>query len=263
MTSGHPLALHPSTVLVAGHVGAVRAAAAAGFEMVGIRLGPAFAGDSTPPLLDDPALLKQLRQVLAQTGIGVLDVEVFRLWPDTDPATLARAVEAGAELGAKVVLAVGHDPDDARLASNLNALAEMAGDRGLRVGLEFMAFSEVPSAAAARRLLSLVAHPALGVVVDPLHLARSGGSAADLPGLPLVVAQLCDAPAARPGTAAELAAEARTARLMPGEGGLDLTAFLAALPEGLPVSLEVTSSEVEDPAARATRGLAAMRALGL
>lgn len=246
----HPIALHPSTVLAAGQVGAVQAAAAAGFPLVGVRLGPAFPGDPTPE-----ADLPALRRALAGSGVRVLDVEVFRLRAETVPAEAAGFLDAAATLEAAFVTVAGHDPDPGRLAANLNAVAELAAARGLRVALEFMAFSAVPTARAAGELVALAGHPGLGILVDPLHLYRGGGDARDLAGLPLLAAQLCDAPAAAP---ADLAAEARGARLMPGEGGLDLTTFLAALPEGLPISLEVTNRVVEDPIARALRGRAAL-----
>jgi sugar phosphate isomerase/epimerase len=172
-------------------------------------------------------------------------------------------LEAGAELGARLILAVSHDPDEGRTAAALGALAESAAGRGLGVALEFMGFTEVKTAAAAARVVALASHPALGILADSLHLARSGGSAADLAGLPLVAAQLCDGPAEGPSTPEGLAAEARTARLMPGAGGLRLGGFVAALPSGVPVSLEVPSAAGEDPMERAARGRAALRAFGL
>lgn len=250
-------------MLAAGPVGAIRAAATAGYDLVGIRLAPAHAADPSPSLLADPALMREVRQALAGTGIAVLDVEVVRLRPDTDVRQFEPMLEAGAELGAQMILAVSHVPDEARTAAALNALAESAAVRGLSVALEFMGFSEVRTAAAAARVVALAGHPALGILADSLHLARTGGSAADLAGLPLLAAQLCDGPAAGPGTAEAMAAEARTARLMPGAGELPLGDFVAALPPGVAVSLEVPSAAAEDPVRRATRGRAALRAFGI
>jgi sugar phosphate isomerase/epimerase len=48
--------------------------------------------------------------------------------------------------------------------------------------------------------------------------------------------QLCDAPLQPPG--GDAAAEARTERLLPGEGGLPLTALLSAVPPATPVAIE-------------------------
>ena len=51
--------------------------------------------------------------------------------------------------------------------------------------------------------------------------------------------QLCDAPALIPTDTQELIYQARCARQVPGEGGLDLRGLMAALPATLPVSVEV------------------------
>src|SRR5438874_2708207 len=76
-----------------------------------------------------------------------------------------------------------------------------------------------------------------GLLLDTLHIKRCGVSAAELaavdPAL-LGYLQLCDAPARPPGGDATV--EARTGRLLPGEGELPLAGLLGALPDGLPVS---------------------------
>jgi sugar phosphate isomerase/epimerase len=80
-----------------------------------------------------------------------------------------------------------------------------------------------------------------GILVDTLHVIRSGGGAATLAELdPKLIGsvQLCDAPLAK---APELSItdEARTDRLPPGEGELPLHAMLDALPESIPLAVEV------------------------
>ena len=62
--------------------------------------------------------------------------------------------------------------------------------------------------------------------------------------------QLCDAPAQAPD---DLVAEARTRRLLPGAGELDLAALLDALPAGLAYGVEVPLASQRpdlDPGAR-------------
>ena len=225
-------------------------AASAGFEMVGVRLAPAHPADRSLSLLDSPALLRRLSAALESSGLGVLEAEVVRLRPESRTEDFDRHLEAAAALRARFVLTVSHDGEEERAAERLAALAERAGALDLRVALEFMAFSEARTAAEAARLVALAGHPRLGVLADSLHLYRSGGTAADLAGLPLLAAQLCDGPSAAPE---DLAREARTARLMPGEGDLPLGDFVAMLPRDLPVSLEVPSSTPEDWQERARR----------
>ena len=101
----------------------------------------------------------------------------------------------------------------------------------------------------------MAVHAGCDIVVDTLHVGRFGGTAEELAAAaaraPLV--QLCDAPAARPATREGLVTESRSARLAPGEGGLDLLGVVNALEAGLartpragsrlPVSVEVPNDE--------------------
>ena len=82
----------------------------------------------------------------------------------------------------------------------------------------------------------------IGILVDALHFWRAGESLAALSSLPahhLNYMQLCDGAAQRPESEQELIRQARSARNVPGEGGLDLHGLMSALPATLPVSLEV------------------------
>jgi hypothetical protein len=60
------------------------------------------------------------------------------------------------------------------------AVYEAAGERGLQACLEFMIFSSVKTIAGAERVLNRAGHPAGAVLVDALHLQRSGGTPADV-----------------------------------------------------------------------------------
>jgi sugar phosphate isomerase/epimerase len=81
------------------------------------------------------------------------------------------------------------------------------------------------------------------VLIDALHFSRSGGIPAHVaqvdPSL-LRYAQLCDAPADMPGPTdtPALVREARTGRLLPGEGVLPLAELVAALPAEVPIAVE-------------------------
>ena len=81
-----------------------------------------------------------------------------------------------------------------------------------------------------------------GVLLDPLHFARSVGTVADIADVPWALWhywQICDAPAEHPGTTEGLLHTARAERLFPGEGGLDLAGIVRAMPADLPLSVEV------------------------
>ena len=81
-----------------------------------------------------------------------------------------------------------------------------------------------------------------GALVDAIHLSRTGGSPADLAGVPpqyIRSAQLCDAPSRRPATNEAIIQEARSGRLPPGNGELPLRELLAAMPQDTAIGVEV------------------------
>ena len=87
------------TCLGAGPEDSIRAAAASGYDFVGLRLAPATPGGVAWPLMDDPARVRDLRALLADCGIGVFDVEMIRLGPGFAPEPYLPLLECCAELG--------------------------------------------------------------------------------------------------------------------------------------------------------------------
>jgi sugar phosphate isomerase/epimerase len=228
----------------------VSAAAAAGFDATGLWIEPERW---------DPASTRLVRQRLAETGLRLLDVEVLSLGSDVPDTAADRILEIGAELEARYALVIGMDPDPARTADRFGRLCERAAAGGMRPVLEFMRFTAVRTLSDALEVVRAAGHPAGAVLVDVLHLARSGGGPEDLLGIDpdlLPYAQICDAPAASPGEDPGLLVnEALNGRLLPGDGGLPLEQVLARLPAGRPLSCEVLSSDLHqrfpDPVARA------------
>lgn len=219
----------------------VACAAAAGFTGANLRLGPARPGERPWPLEGDTPMMRETLAALRDTGLVVSDVEVIRLQAETRAADHELLLETAARLGARRVIAVGDDADHDRLADRLAAVCERAAGHGLRIELEFMVFTEVRNLAQALAVLRAAGQPNAGLLLDPLHVARSGSSFADIAALDpalLSFVQLCDAPAQAPPTLAGVGEEARFDRLLPGEGGLPLGEFFAALPPGLDVSVE-------------------------
>ncbi|MHA3703712.1 sugar phosphate isomerase/epimerase family protein [Jatrophihabitans sp. YIM 134969] len=236
MTS--PLYLAAGTVLDAPPEVQIRAAAAAGFDGCGLRLD---AGST------DAATVARLAKTAAREGVRILDVEVVRLTGRAPSAADRRLVEIGAELGAQWVLTVSQVEEIGDRLRGLEALTDVAGRNGLRVALEFMAFTAVTDLAAALQLWSLIGAP-VGVLVDGLHLHRTGGTATQVATMPpgsLAYLQVCDvAGGPAPVGAVALADEARHHRMMPGTGVIDQAALVAALPEGTPVTVEVQNDDL-------------------
>lgn len=234
-----------------GAVDVVEAGAAAGFDAVGLWVDP---GEWTAQTT------RETKAALARTGMPVLDVEVIWIKPDSALDDHRKVIDVGAELGAANVLCVSSDPDHGATADKLAALCRHAEGCGMRVALEFGIFTEVKDLRQALAVLDRVAHPLRAVLIDPIHVDRSGTRvdqiAAIDPAL-LPYAQFCDARAERPDPADfnAVITDAIDLREQCGEGVLPLAAMLEALPAGIPLSLELRSAALREafshPALRA------------
>ncbi|MEX6725435.1 sugar phosphate isomerase/epimerase family protein [Parapedomonas caeni] len=237
-----PIALASGVLPEFSPVATVEAAAAAGFDGVGLWFE---AADWTA------ATTRAVRAALAATGMPALDIEVVWLKPGADDPEHFRLLDVGAELGARNVLTVSSDPDRGATVAKFARLCEHAAPLGLRVSLEFMMFTEVRTIDDALDVLARAAQPNAGLLLDPIHLSRSGGTPADIarvaPAL-LGYAQFCDAPAQAPprDDTAAILEEAIDGRLLPGDGALPLGDFLDRLPAGLPLSIELRSKALRE-----------------
>jgi sugar phosphate isomerase/epimerase len=242
------------TVLELSPAEQVSAAAAAGYDDVGLRLVP-VAGQPVVHAIDIPEIARRL----AATGLRVLDVEVFRLSAETKVADFEPALADAARLGASQLLAHGADGDESRLADNFGRLCDLSAAHGLSVNLEPMPWVDVATVAKAKRLIAAAGRRNAAVLVDPIHFFRAENRLEDLAGLAFNYLQFCDARAERPADHRELMRQAREDRMLPGEGGLDLAGLMRALPANLPISIELPLARKLDPAARARLVLEATR----
>jgi sugar phosphate isomerase/epimerase len=245
----------------------VACAAAAGYSHVGLRLLPATPEEVDHGLVGHTPMVRETLARLADAGIAVLDAEIFRLRPETRVKDYLSAMETAARLGARYLLVAGNDPDEARLTDRFGAFCDLAERFGLACVLEFMPWTDARDLTQAARIVGGAARPNGGVLIDAFHFDRSGSRLEDLAALPppwLPYAQLCDVPAKQPADMTGIIAEARSERLFPGEGEVDLEGLLRALPPGIPLSLEVPTHRLARTMGaldRARRGLAATRSL--
>lgn len=232
----------------------VSVAAQAGYSHVGLRLVP-VANQVLPPFDE-----REVRRRLDATGVRVLDVEAFRLTPEARPAGWESAFVVAQRLGASDVLAHGDDPEPRRAAQTFGELCELAARYALRVNLEPMPWVQVSTVARGKRLIAESGADNATVLIDPIHFFRADNEFEDIPKA-MNYAQLCDAHPGRPTDMKEIIRQARSDRLFPGEGALDLRRLLDALPVDLPFSLEVPVSRPMTPLDRARRALEAVRRL--
>ena len=260
-----PLSLAALTVLELMPPEMVTCAAVAGFSHVGIRLLPATATEPRYDIVGDTPLLREVERRLADTGIKVLDVEIFRIQPETRVADCEAAIAIAARLGASELLVAGNDPIEARLIDTFAAFCDLADSYGLGACLEFMPWTDAKDLTQAARIVEATGRGNAGVLIDPFHFSRSRSRIDDIAAIPpsrLHFMQFCDVPAAIPPTLDAILAEARAERLFPGEGGIDLLALLRAVPRAIPLSVEVpthTLARTVGATERARRALAATR----
>jgi sugar phosphate isomerase/epimerase len=184
----------------------IEAAAAAGFTGFGV-----LAVDLA--VAEREHGLSGIGAMLADNGLVHLELEGLPDWWSAGPARarsdeLRRFMLTAAEaLGArhlKVTPDTSGAPWDAgHWAFEFALLAAQAADAGARLGIEFLPWSNIPTAQEALRLVEDAGHAAGGIVVDVWHVERASTPAAELAELPphrLVGVELNDADADVVGT---------------------------------------------------------------
>ena len=196
-TTARPISLAHLTVLDTTPPELVTVAAAAGFRTIGIRL-TATPSVGIPPydILHDGPLLRETLLRLTDTGVSVLDTEFLRFEPEHPIGIPEGFLEVSARLGAKHVLVMSAEPEEARTIERFGDLCDRAAQYGLHVGLEFAIYTGVRTLADAVRVVAQSRRANASVVMDALHFSRSGGLPAHVaqvdPSL-FRYAQICDA----------------------------------------------------------------------
>lgn len=260
----YPLSLAYLTVFGCPPVEHVQAAAAAGYDAAGLRLIAPHGLELAHPIVGDKALIRQIKSVAADLGVSFLDGEVFTLLPQTEVEAWLPVIETAAELGMPLMQITSEDPESARAADNLGRIADVAAGHGIKMAIEFMRWRAAATIEDAAELAKASGGGNVGILLDTLHLSRSGGSPASVAALPgelMLYLQLCDAPDKQPASDTDAIAEARGARLLPGEGDLWLKELMAVLPRDIWISVETPHASVSHLSftEKAQRGIDATR----
>jgi len=229
----------PTTLQDSGPREYIDATIAAGYDGIGLRVHRS-PGLPFHPVVGDAALIREMRARL--DGFPVFDLYSFYLQPDTDVARFAPAMELGAAFGAKYATVMGADEDWSRQRDNFVKTCDLARQFGLTCSLEFAVIRPLATLPQTVRLIEESQRHAV-ICIDPLHLARSGGSPADVKALDtkyFPYAQISDG-ILDPGepNPALFGKLGLGTRAMPGEGKLPLRDVIAALPPGIPLSVEL------------------------
>lgn len=218
--------------------------AAAGFTAIGLDRasieGHVEAGGS----VDDVAT--------ALTAAGLTCSDLVFLPLGADAVAVAQDATGLAELAMTigtdvcVAAAMASVPWDV-LVRGARAAASVLDSVGVRLALEFAPYGHVRTLRDAVAVCDAVGWDGMGLTLDSLHTFRSGtdlAAVAALDASQIALVQFSDAAGETPD---DLAEESRHRRCIPGEGDLDLHAFVTAVRgtgfDG-PVSAEVLSDEL-------------------
>lgn len=240
----HTLSFSPLTALDIGPPELIDFVADAGFTTTGLRLHPAMKGGIAYPMAPGSTVLRHTRERMHSRGVRVLDIEVLLIDAQTDVRDFLPCIEAGAELGASRLGVNGEDPQLERFTENYARLCDLARPYGMEVDLEFMVWRPVSNLGIATKIVRDTGRANGKLLIDALHLIRSGGTVAQVAALPpalIGAVQICDGPlhGPDPQDTAAILAEARSGRLPPLEGKLPLVDLIRAIPAATPVSVEV------------------------
>jgi sugar phosphate isomerase/epimerase len=224
----------------------VSVASAAGWPAVGIWFDGKTWSDSAS---------REVRRRLDDTGVIALDIEP--IIPSEDGNDFAeQLIEAAAVIGAQHILFTSRLKEQVRTTDRYQQVCEMARPHGINVVCEFLPIFPLNTLSMAAEIVANSQATNGGVLIDNLHLSRSGSSIEDVLAMPTELfpyLQICDAPADRPTDFGGLLDEALNGRLCPGEGSLPIIELLQAVPD-VPLSFEVRSKflrDINDPVERA------------
>ena len=147
--------------------------------------------------------------------------------------------------------------DTARAAADLGALADLAAQRGMRIGYEALAWGKyVRDWMDAWKIVELADRPNLGIVLDAFHICARKNPLEPIGKLPsdrIALVQVSDAP----NVVMDVISMSRHHRCFPGQGDFPLTDFLDAVVQSGyrgHVSLEVFNDQFRGaPAAAVAR----------
>lgn len=218
---------------------------------------------------------REVRQIADDLGLVIDMFQPFRDFDAATPAQLTRSLDRAerkfdlmAELGTHLILVCSNVQPDALgdtglLAEQFHQLAERAGQRGMRIAYEALAWGQqIKLFSQAWAVVEEVNHPHLGLCLDSFHtlsLRDDPEPIAKLPGEKIFYVQLADAPWVN----TDVLTHSRHYRCFPGQGDFDVTGFTrAVLDAGYTgtISLEIFNDEFRSTPAR-TNAIDAMRSL--
>jgi sugar phosphate isomerase/epimerase len=202
----------------------------------------------------------EMQGILAEHDVRVAVIEHVREWlpgrevpppPENQLQATPDIFRLATTFGARTVSCIEPGGDPIALDRVVEAFAVLcrgATRAGLDVAIEFIPFSGIRDIATAWSVVETAGEPNSGLIFDTWHHSRSTRDDATLrriPGDRILGVQLVDVPEAMP---ADIREECFTARLIPGEGELDLAGQLRILEANgcrAPIGVESWNAEID------------------
>ena len=200
-----------------------------------------FAGmpPAPPCLFDDARLRKEVIAALDDRGLSIPLIDGFGFNERASDADRRAQLDIVCELGVPRVntsstLAWGPTID------KIGMLADLTAEYGLMLTIEAIPTYTIGDLPSALAVLEEVARPNLKLLIDTMHIARTGGAGllATIDPALIGYVQICDGPAGMPSGEIYFD-QALYERAIPGEGELPLVEMLACIPEHIVASAEV------------------------
>lgn len=193
------------------------------------------------------ATTRDVKRRLDDTGVVALDLEPIIPAADHDDHG-ERAIEVAVAIGARHVLFTSRLADLSATIDRFAILCDVASGSGVTLVCEFLPIFPLRSLSMANDVVSRHPVDIAGILIDNLHLSRSGGTIEEVQEIDahrFPYLQIADAVAKAPTEFGTLLDEALNGRLLPGDGALPITELLAAVPQ-VPLSFEVRSRALRD-----------------
>ena len=219
---------------------------------------------------------RDIGRQLDDHGLALAEIETLHGWASTGAAAAecarreALAYELADELGCRHLQAIGpYEGSVADAADAFGALCDRAAAHGLLVGIEWLPYTNIATAADAQAIVEAANRSNGGYCADIWHHTRGADDESlirALPGDRVFAVQMDDGP--RQPQLPDYKEDCMANRVPPGDGEFDCVGFVRMLAEigvRAPISLEICSTELwaapaEEASRRAADGMRAVLA---
>ncbi len=191
-------------------------------------------------LRDDTNLRRDMITAMHDCDVSISLGEGFVIRPNADVRDLATDLDIMCELGVTRINTVSLDSDLGRSFDQIASLAEMANAVGVETTVEFVPGLPIGDLATALAAINHVANPFCRLLIDTMHLIRTGNTVADLAVVDpaqIGYAQISDVPLVP--TNPNYWDEAMYERMVSGEGELPLHDIFSVVPREVVVGIEI------------------------